>query len=84
MRIDNTSGSNQAQPVDRITSGAAKPGSQPATEAGDSADVSPVADSAQGADPQRLAALRSAIESGNYRVSADELARSLVNAHLKP
>jgi anti-sigma28 factor (negative regulator of flagellin synthesis) len=37
----------------------------------------------QVADPKRLEALRSAVESGKYRISADELARAILDAHTK-
>jgi anti-sigma28 factor (negative regulator of flagellin synthesis) len=84
MRIDNSSGINAAQAVEPVASGPAKPTHKPpAVETSDRADVTPVAAQAQGADPKRLEALRGAVESGNYRVSADDLARSIVDSHLK-
>ena len=84
MRINDLGGLPGAQPVDRVPGGAEKATNRPTAESGDRADVSPVADLAQSADPQRLEVLRAAVESGQYRVSADALARSIVDAHLKP
>jgi anti-sigma28 factor (negative regulator of flagellin synthesis) len=85
MRIDDTSGINALPAAERTSGGPAKATNEsPAVETSDRADVTPVAEQAQGASPQRLDALRAAVESGNYSVSANDLARSIVDSHLKP
>jgi len=40
-------------------------------------------DQEQVADPKRLEALRAAVGSGQYQISAEELARAIVDAHTK-
>jgi anti-sigma28 factor (negative regulator of flagellin synthesis) len=84
MRIENTGGANPTQAVDRATDGAAKTTNPPLKELADHAVVSPAAELAQGANSQRLEALRSAVETGQYSVSPDALARSIVDSHTKP
>jgi anti-sigma28 factor (negative regulator of flagellin synthesis) len=84
MRIENTGGANPTQAADRATDGAAKTTNPPPKELDDQSVVSPAAELAQGADPQRLEALRSAVETGQYSVSSDALARSIVDSHIKP
>jgi flagellar biosynthesis anti-sigma factor FlgM len=49
----------------------------------DQADVSPLAQSLAAADPGRIEQLRAQVESGSYNVSAQTLANSLIDAHLK-
>jgi anti-sigma28 factor (negative regulator of flagellin synthesis) len=83
MRIDDTSGINAVPAAEQISAGPAKVTNQSsAVETSDRADVTPVAEQAQGASPLRLDALRAAVESGNYTVSAKDLARSIVDSHL--
>lgn len=85
MRINDASGINSTQAVDRIAAGAARGANRPPVEAAaDSADVTAVAERAQGADAHRLEALRTAVESGQYHVSAENVAESIISAHLKP
>jgi anti-sigma28 factor (negative regulator of flagellin synthesis) len=49
----------------------------------DQADVSPLAQSLAAPDPGRIEQLRLQVESGTYNVSAQTLANTLINAHLK-
>lgn len=49
----------------------------------DQADVSQLAQSLTGTDPGRVEQLRLEVQSGSYNVSAEAVANSIVEAHLK-
>jgi anti-sigma28 factor (negative regulator of flagellin synthesis) len=54
-----------------------------ADETADRAELSAAGQTALGgADPERLAALQRQIDSGTYQVSAEEMAKAIVDAHL--
>jgi anti-sigma28 factor (negative regulator of flagellin synthesis) len=85
MRIDDTTGITNAQGMDKLAGSRAEATSRiQVAETTDRAHLTPVAEQIQSADPQRLEALRVAVESGQYRVSANDLAESIMSNHLKP
>jgi anti-sigma28 factor (negative regulator of flagellin synthesis) len=49
----------------------------------DQADVSELAQSLAARDPDRIEQLRLEVQSGNYKMSADAVARAIIDAHLK-
>ena len=85
MQIDNTSRIGSVPQVDPVSKTPAQATDRVTTSnTADRADVTPVAAQAQGASSQRLEVLRAAVESGTYRVFADDLAHTIVDAHMKP
>ena len=83
MRIDDI---NRAQPTE-----ATKPDQavgRPKSEFGahqppDQVDISALAESVSSADPRRVEQLRLEVEKGTYKVSADAVAKSIIEEHLK-
>ena len=88
MRIDDlnrsslTQGAGQSEQVGQQAKG--KDALQKDGAAGsDQVQVSHLAKSLAGPDPGRIEQLRLQVESGNYEVSAQALAKALINAHVK-
>jgi len=90
MRIDDVNRLPQSQATER----AQQAGSQDAQKLDaqkrlhDHAELSSLAlanatQSADGADPRRLEALRLEVQSGRYQVSSAELAAKIVDGHIK-
>ena len=52
-------------------------------DSADQAEVSQLAQALSNGDPTRLEQLRMQVQSGNYEVRADALAKSIINAHFK-
>ena len=89
MRIDDlnrasvTTGTEQSNSVG-TERGVGKDSPQKAAVVGsDQAEVSPLAQSLTGSGSGRVEQLRLEVESGSYNVSADAVASSIVEAHLK-
>ena len=49
----------------------------------DQVDISQLAETVTSADPQRLEQLRLEVQNGTYKVSAEAVAKSIVEEHLK-
>ena len=49
----------------------------------DRAEISTVTDSLRAANPQRLEQLRLEVQKGTYKVSAEAVAKSIIDEHLK-
>jgi len=85
MRIDDLNRTPLTQAAERADEASGK---QPAeknashAEGLDKADVSEVAQALVSTDPSRLEQLRLQVQSGEYNVSADKLAASIIDAHL--
>jgi len=86
MRIDDLNRTPLTQETGKTDSSAqkhaAEKDSSPASGA-DQADVSSLAHALSSSDPQRLEQLRLDVQSGKYNVSADAVAKSIIDAHLK-
>jgi anti-sigma28 factor (negative regulator of flagellin synthesis) len=84
MRIDDLNrtplapGAEQTDPAAQKRA-AAREGTAAGT---DQAEVSQLAQALAARDPQRLEQLRLEVQSGNYGVSAEAVAKSIVDAHL--
>ncbi|HUA20749.1 MAG TPA: flagellar biosynthesis anti-sigma factor FlgM [Bryobacteraceae bacterium] len=86
MRIDDlnrTPVTQGAEKTDQAASKRALEKNPNATAAGDQADVSQLAQALANNDPQRLEQLRLDVQSGNYTVSADAVAKAIIDQHLK-
>ena len=84
MRIDDLSRSQQADVAKRPDqSGERSKTELTPNESPDHADISHVADSLRATDPQRLEQLRLAVQKGTYKVSAEAVAKSIIDEHLK-
>jgi anti-sigma28 factor (negative regulator of flagellin synthesis) len=85
MRIDDlnrtplTQGTEKTDPAaqKRATEKDGSPASGP-----DHADVSSLAQALSSRDPQRLEQLRLDVQSGKYNVSAETVAKAIIDAHL--
>ena len=55
-----------------------------ATASSDQADVSQLAQALAANEPGRIEQLRLEVQSGKYAVSAEAVAKALIEAHLKP
>lgn len=88
MRIDDLNSAPQTQGTQGAnkTEQAAQKRSQEqqntANAAGDQAEISQLARALTVSDPQRIEQLRLEVQSGKYNVSADALAKSIIDAHL--
>jgi len=86
MRIDDLNrtplaqGAEKPDPADPKRSLEKNPG---ATGGADQANVSELAHALAAPDPQRIEQLRLAVESGKYDVSADAVAKAIVEAHIR-
>jgi len=86
MRIDDLNRTLPAQSAEKTDQAAQKHLLEQQTETTrgtDQAEVSPLAHALSSHDPQRLEHLRLQVQSGKYDVSADAVARSIIDAHLK-
>jgi anti-sigma28 factor (negative regulator of flagellin synthesis) len=87
MRIDDlnrppvTPGAEKADPAAEKRGLAKETFAAPGT---DQADVSQLAQALATRDPQRIEHLRLEVQSGKYDVSAETVAKALIDAHLKP
>lgn len=84
MRIENTAAANASPDVKSTKSRTPPASNQPAALSPDQTTLSATAELAQGADPQRLEALRISVETGKFNVSPQELAQAIVDSHTKP
>jgi len=85
MRIDDLNRTPLAQGAERPDSADPKRESGKNTSAAgatDQADVSELAQALAAPDPKRIEQLRAAVESGTYQVSAEAVARAIVDAHI--
>lgn len=89
MRIDDlnrasvTTGTEQSTSVGTERTGGKNLPNKDAVAGADQADVSRLAKSLQGSGNARVEQLRLEVQSGSYNVSADVVANSIVEAHLK-
>ena len=86
MRIDDLNRTPLTQGADKTEQAAQKkPLEQQNTAAAgtDQAEVSQLAKALTASDPQRIEQLRLEVQSGNYSVSAEALAKSIIESHLK-
>ncbi len=84
MRIDDVSRLPQTQATERSQIGSQSTRDKKAGLRTDQSEISNLALGLGGAGDERLEALRSAVESGTYRVSSTALAGKLIDHHLKP
>lgn len=84
MRIDDLSHPNATQGTGQTDQAAQKRALNKSGNASgqDTAEVSDLARSLASADPNRLERLRLEVEAGTYRVPADQVARSIIDAHM--
>jgi len=85
MRIDDLNRTPVTQSTERTDQTAAqRPGTtgKDAVAGSDQADVSPLAKALSATDPARIDQLRLEVQSGRYDVSAEAVARSIIDAHL--
>lgn len=85
MRIDDlnrTPVTQNAEKTDQATQ--QRPGAfgKDAVRDSDHADVSPLALALSTQDPSRIEQLRLEVQSGKYNVSADAVAKAIIDAHL--
>jgi len=86
MRIDDLNRTPLAQGAEQTEQTEQKRASQkdgPLAANADQADVSALAHALSSRDPQRLEQLRLEVESGKYSVSAEAVAKAIIDAHLK-
>jgi len=84
MRIDDLNRPPQADGAKRPEQTGERPKTELAPhDSPDRADISTVADSLRAADPQRLEQLRLEVQKGTYKVSAEAVAKSIIDEHLK-
>jgi len=83
MRIDDLNRASATQGAEKTDQVAQKrgPGKDSGAAAADQADVSQLAQALTSSDPQRLEQLRLAVQSGAYEVSAEAVAKAIVNYH---
>jgi len=85
MRIDDLNRAPLTQSAEKTdAAGQKRPHDQDtaAARGTDQADVSQLAQALGTRDPQRIEQLRLEVESGKYNVSAEDLAKAIVDAHL--
>ncbi len=85
MRIDDLNRTPVTQSTEKTDQTAAqRPGTtgKDAVAGSDEADVSPLARALSATDPARIEQLRLEVQSGKYDVSAEVVARSIIDAHL--
>jgi len=86
MRIDDLNRTPLTQGTEKTDLAAQKQAAEkdgtPAAGA-DQADVSSLAQALSTRDPQRLEQLRLDVQSGKYNVSADAVAKAIIDAHTK-
>jgi flagellar biosynthesis anti-sigma factor FlgM len=85
MRIDDLNRTPVTQSTERTDQTAAQsPGTtgKDAVAGSDQADVSLLAKALSTTDPARIEQLRLDVQSGKYNVSAEAVARSIIDAHL--
>lgn len=86
MRIDDLNrtplaqGAEKPDPVDPKRAPEKNPGTTGGT---DQANVSSLAQALAAPDPKRIEQLRLAVESGKYDVSAEAVAKAIVEAHIR-
>ena len=84
MRIDDLGRSQPAEGAQRPEqSGQRLKTELSPNESPDHADISHVADSLRATDPERLEQLRLEVQKGTYKVSAEAVAKSIIDEHLK-
>ena len=90
MRIDDVNRPPQSQATDRAqqTGSHDKQLQNSINRSDDHAELSSLAqananEAPEGADPKRLEALRLAVETGQYSVSATELAAKIIDGHVR-
>ena len=86
MRIDDLNRTPLAQGAEKTDPAAQKNSTEKAGSPGvgtDQADVSSLARALSSRDPQRLEQLRLEVQSGKYSVSAEAVAKAIIDAHLK-
>jgi len=86
MRIDDLNRTPLTQSAEKTEQAAEKKSleQQNTAAAGtDQAEVSQLAKALSASDPQRIEQLRLEVQSGKYNVSAEALAQSIIDAHLK-
>jgi len=86
MRIDDLNRTPLTQGAEKTDQAAQKkPLEQQNTATGgtDQAEVSQLAKALTASDPQRIEQLRLEVQSGKYNVSAEALAKSIIDSHLK-
>ncbi|MGD0437897.1 MAG: flagellar biosynthesis anti-sigma factor FlgM [Bryobacteraceae bacterium] len=82
MRIDDLNRAPAAQGAEKTDQVAQKRGpGKDSASAADQADVSQLAQALTSSDPQRLEQLRLAVQSGAYEVSAEAVAKAIVDYH---
>ena len=83
MRIDDLNRAGQTQGAEKIDSGTQKRANdkQASFAGGDLAEVSQLAHALGTKDPGRIEQLRLAIQSGKYEVSANDVAKAIIDAH---
>jgi flagellar biosynthesis anti-sigma factor FlgM len=90
MRIDDlnrapvTANTEQAQKTDPAGQNRGPQKDALAAGSADQAEVSQLAQALATRDPDRINQLRLDVQSGKYEVSAETVAKALVDAHLKP
>lgn len=86
MRIDDLNRAPVTQGAEKTDQAAEKRALEKepnAVAANDQADVSQLAQALSARDPQRLEQLRLEVQSGNYTVSAETVAKAIIDQHLK-
>jgi anti-sigma28 factor (negative regulator of flagellin synthesis) len=86
MRIDDLNRTPLTQGTEKTDTAGQKPAvgkdGKP-TVGTDQAEVSQLAQALSSRDPQRLEQLRLDVQSGKYNVSAEAVAKAIIDAHLK-
>jgi len=85
MRIDDLSRIPPTQNAEKTDQAAEKRALEKGTIASgaDEAEVSQLAKALAPRDPQRLEQLRLEVQAGKYEISAEALAKAIIDAHLK-
>jgi len=86
MRIDDLNRTPLTQGAEKTDQAAQKKSLEQlntATGGTDQAEVSQLAKALTASDPQRIEQLRLEVQSGKYNVSAEALAKSIIDSHLK-
>ena len=80
MRIDDVNRSPLPQAAEKANLGSAARGqSDKAGNGSDNAEISPLARALQTSDPPRLEKLRLDVQSGQYQVSGDHVAKAIIS-----
>ena len=82
MRIDDLNRPRQTEAT-KPDHGVGRPKNEFAHQPADQVDISQLAETVSSADPRRLEQLRLEVQSGTYKVSAEAVAKSIVEEHLK-